>query len=329
MTLSRTAAAPIPPARITPPRTATAVPPDATHLALVEAAATQGFDATDAVLLWEGRNCVYRLPRDRAIGKVHGTATSYADADRQLRAAEALIEAGFPTAAPAGRVAHPIRAGNRLITFTRDLGRVTGATPRHLGQLMARLHRLPPLTGIGLPTMDLAGRAERRITALPPTAVTDNEREHLREFLGQAAADYERTDWPQPRTVYGDATPANTVVTPREALLVDLESLTIGNPCVDQATPAWSVGAFNLNPVYNQAFVAGYGYDIASVASHRYRALVPFFGLSSALFYLELSASRPDVRPEARRRLHTILERRPMPWGWTVGPVIAPTCATT
>ncbi|MFJ4679210.1 phosphotransferase family protein [Kitasatospora sp. NPDC088783] len=284
--------------------------------ALAAAAARQGFNAGGAHLLQEGLNWVYRLPAAGVIGKVHGRA-SYDQADRQLRAARALLAAGILTAAPAGPVPHPIIAGQAVVTFTEDLG-TDRATSCHLGELLARLHRLPSLPGVELPAADRSGHLAARIDALAPQAVTDRQRAQLRECLERAAAEYARTDWPAPCVVHGDVSPSNTVLTPRGAALIDLESLAVGNPCTDQAMPAWATGAFDLPTAYNRRFVAGYGYDIASAAPHRYRALVPLLSLGPLLTYLELSVSRPDVRSEAERRLETILDGRPQPWGWKI-----------
>ncbi|WP_030458415.1 aminoglycoside phosphotransferase family protein [Kitasatospora sp. NRRL B-11411] len=302
---------------------------DSSRAALVAAAELQGLDPSGAELIYDALNRVYRLPDAGAVGKVHLRGT-LADAQRRVRAACALLAAGIPTAAPVGCLDEPVVVDGTVVSFTEDLGR-RQPSPGQFGELLARLHRIPPLTGIGLPHMDKIARAAARIGRLGPEALTDRQRLLLRRRLAQAADTYGRVNWSRPCTVHGDVGKNNFLLTKdRGTALIDLESMSIGHPETDQAAPAWAVGAFGLDPSYYQQFAQGYGYDITTVDGGKpFAALVPIFGIMSCLSYLEVSRTRPDVRPEAELRLETILSGTPQPWNWTVDPILAPTHAST
>ncbi|MGW4694381.1 aminoglycoside phosphotransferase family protein [Kitasatospora sp. YST-16] len=298
----------------TPPgSTATASDPaDTARQALVEAAREQGIDPANAQILQDARNWVFRLPRGGVVGKVHSRAAHYADVARQARTATALLAAGLPTAAPVGRIA---MARGHLVSFTEDLGPHQPGE-RQFGELLARLHRLPP-TGFDVAPVDKVARAFDRLARLRPTAISDADRDRLHRLLEDAADAYRQAAWPKPCLTHGDITLANSALTGRGAALLDLETLGVGHPCFDQAAPRFAVDAFGKDPAAYEAWAAGYGYDLAAADPRRYELLVPFLGAASCLFYLDWAdRSRPEARPEAELRLATLLERRPFPWGW-------------
>ncbi|MFF2819440.1 phosphotransferase [Kitasatospora cineracea] len=252
------------------------------------------------------------------IAKVHGPHVEYIDALRQIRTARALLAAGIPTAGPVGRISHPIAARRLLVTFTEDLG-TQHPSPSQLGDLVARLHRTAPLTRIGLPARDLVAEAATRLDLLPPAAITDRDRAHLHRFLAEAAAGYDRIEWPRAVTTHGDIGFRNAALTPYGPALIDLETVTVSHPGFDQAAMAWDRDVFGADPAVYAEFSGAYGYDITTSGAPMYEAMTPIFGITAYLAYAEWSRTQPEARFEAEHRRHTLLARRPLPWDWTIG----------
>ncbi|MFJ5879907.1 phosphotransferase [Kitasatospora cineracea] len=307
------------PAPAKPARTVTAADPVAgARAALSAAAALQGIDPDGAELLQTGLNFTFRLPSG-VIAKVHGPHVEYIDALRQVRAARALLAAGIPTAAPVGRISHPIAVHRMLVTFSEDLGPERPSAGQ-LGDLVARLHRIEPLTHIGLRPRDLVAEAATRLDLLPPTTITDRDRAHLHRFLTEAAAGYDQVaPWPRPVTTHGDIGFRNAALTPRGPALIDLETMTVSHPGFDQAALAWDCDVFGADPALYAEFADAYGYDITTTGAPMYEAMTPIFGITAFLAYAEWSRTQPEARLEADHRLRTLLSRRPLPWDWTLG----------
>ncbi|MFC8717952.1 phosphotransferase [Kitasatospora sp. NPDC057198] len=232
---------------------------------------------------------------------------------------QALIAAGIPTAAPVGDGRPITTEGGLVVSFTEDLG-TEEPTWGQLGEAAARLHRLPPLTGLGLPHIDKIDSAARRITLLPSSVISETDRAQLLALLTRTADAYTRITWPAPRTVHLDLNPTNAAVLPtgRTALL-DLETLSIGHPAIDQSAAAFGRDAFGLDPSIHEDWVNGYGYDITTAAGGLpYRTIAMLLGIGSYLFYAEWGTrTRPEVLPQAGYRLDTLLAERQFPWGWT------------
>ncbi|MFD7639571.1 phosphotransferase family protein [Kitasatospora sp. NPDC059795] len=286
--------------------------------ALAETALLQGFNPTGAQLLQEAQNWVFRLPEAGVVAKVHGRSTTHGAAKLQIRAAKALTAAGIPTAAPVGRIAYPMRARGHLVTFTKDLGDQR-PTPGQLGELAARLHRTLPLTRIGLPLADRITARARRIDGLLSEAISDRDRAHLHQLLADAAHAHERIAW-STYTVHGDLNLGNAALTPEGAVLLDLETVHLGDPAWDRACMAWARDVFGYDAAHHEDFAAAYGHDVTTAdGGLKYQVLTPLFGIGAYLYYAEWAArsSRPEVQAEADRRLETLLSRRPLPWNWS------------
>ncbi|QKW22284.1 phosphotransferase [Kitasatospora sp. NA04385] len=317
--------------------TSTAAPARSTHqhparaarTALHHAAALAGLDPAGAQLLHQGRNFVFRL-RGGVIAKVHHRRR-YADVQRDARAAQALLAAGIPTAAPFGD-GRPITAGGLVVSFTEDLG-TTEPTWGQLAEAAACLHHIPPLAGLGLPLIDKITSAARRITLLPSSVISETERARLLALLTRTADAYTSITWPAPRTVHGDLNPGNgALLASGGTALLDLETLSIGHPGFDQAAAAFARDAFGLDPSVHEDWVDNYGYDITTAAGGLpYRTISMLLGISAYLFYAELGTQgRPEVLPQARHRLDTLLANRQFPWDWApANPVRAAAAAGT
>ncbi|MGW4690990.1 phosphotransferase [Kitasatospora cineracea] len=299
------------------PARGAADPVTGARAALSAAAALQGIGPDGAELLQAGLNFTFRLSGG-VIAKVHGPHVEYIDALRQVRAARALLAAGIPTAAPVGRISHPIAVHRMLVTFSEDLG-PDRPSASQLGDLVARLHRIGPLTHIGLRPRDLIAEAATRLDLLSPAIITDRDRAHLHRFLTEAAAGYDKiAPWPRPVTTHGDIGFRNAALTPRGPALIDLETMTVSHPGFDQAAMAWDRDVFGADPALYAEFADAYGYDITTTGAPQYQALTPVFGITAYLAYAEWSRTRPEVRSEADHRLDTLLARRPLPWDWTL-----------
>ncbi|GAA2125330.1 aminoglycoside phosphotransferase family protein [Kitasatospora saccharophila] len=305
------------------PGTSTAAPARSTHqhpvraarTALHHATALAGLDPAGAQLLHQGGNFVFRL-RGGVIAKIH--RRRYADVQRDARAAHALLAAGIPTAVPVGD-GRPITAnGGLVVAFTEDLG-TTEPTWGQLGEAAARLHHIPALTGLGLPRIDKTDSAARRITLLPSSVISGPDRARLLTLLTRTADAYTSITWPAPCTVHLDLNPTNAALLPAgDTALLDLETLSIGHPAFDQSAAAFARDAFGLDPSVHEDWVNGYGHDITTVAGGLpYRTIAMLLAIGAYLFYAELGTrGRPEVLPQARHRMDTLLAERQFPWDW-------------
>ncbi|RKE21933.1 phosphotransferase family protein [Streptomyces sp. TLI_171] len=180
------------------------------------------------------------------------------------------------------------------------------------------MHLLPRLAGVDVVHVDKVARAYARLDRLRPSAVSDSSRTGLRRLLTTAADAYHQAPRCELCLTHNDITVTNAAL-PKDGhpALLDLETFGLGDPAWDQAASAVARDVFGKDPQEHEDWVGGYGYDIAAADPRLYELLVPIIGINSALFYLDWADRiRPEARPEAELRLETLLQGRPLPWGW-------------
>nr|BEK65711.1 aminoglycoside phosphotransferase family protein [Kitasatospora purpeofusca] len=292
--------------------------------AVFSGAWSQGLDPSGAVLIKEGANHVYRLPAAGAIAKVHQPGTTVGAARRQNRAALWLLRNDIAAARPTGRYTDPEQIGPLVITFADDLGTGPAATSAELGGLLRALHDLDVPNELDLPVFEPFTALARRIAALPPTALTRQQRLRLRLFLDATRDRWNTVSWPvRPCVIHGDVGPSNTILTALgQPALIDLENIAIGPALWDLAAPALRRDLYGDPPAQYEEFSAAYGADVTRHDNGRtYRTLTALYALTSCLTAVEAAQVHGGHWPaEAERRLSTVLtDPLPAPpWAWTL-----------
>lgn len=236
---------------------------DETLTALRSACAAAGLSADGAWLLRLGSNAVYRL-RAPVVARI-----SYPDAD--ARAARRLVEvarwlesAGYP-AVRALALPQPVVTGNRVVTFWEALSDVGDqyAGTGQVAEVIARLHKLTPPGGLGLPPLDPFARAGRRIAE--SRWLAGDDRAWMTAEFARLRAGYARLDFALPQgVIHGDAGVGNVLLDRRgDPVLIDLDDFCTGPREWDLIQTALYYDRFGWHTREEyEAFTRAYGCDI-------------------------------------------------------------------
>jgi Phosphotransferase enzyme family len=199
--------------------------------ALLAATTQVGLDPRGAVILHIRGNVVYYLPREGAVARLR---PAQGPLDEVLERFTAAIQVtrwlrahGFPTTEPLD-LRQPVIVPGHVATFWRYVT-VTGGERRDvtaLGQLVRRLHELPP-PPVALPAADPLGSL--RTDAEHSGAITPQEREWLLARADELERRFPHERWALGRgLVHGDAHVGNLLYAPDGAVLCDWDSVSYG-----------------------------------------------------------------------------------------------------
>jgi Ser/Thr protein kinase RdoA (MazF antagonist) len=281
--------------------------------ALTAACAQAGLDASDASVLYDRSNTVYRLADEPVVVRLRYAPGSAAWRDRLAISVQVtgwLHEQDFPAVRPLD-VAQPVEADGYLVTFWHFLP--ASGPPwedvESLGQLLRRLH------GLGDPPAELP--SARPMSSLREDAercawLTDEQRSWVLSRAEELTRQYNATTWTLGcGMIHGDAYADNVIHTRDGAVLADWDSVSYG-PREQDIVPASIRHRFGRPLSEWHQFCAAYGVDpdhlpgLAVLRQMReLRTLVPYIR----------STGKPEVQAEVTRRIADLISgTQPEPW---------------
>ena len=280
--------------------------------ALAAACVAAGLDGTDAEVLYDRANTVFKLGRHPVVARLRYAPVPATWMDRlsvSVRVTAWLNELGFPAVQPLD-VEQPVAAHGYLVTFWHYLP-ATGPQwddVESLGRLVRQLH------GLGLPPVQLP--AVRPLSSLPEDAercgwLTGEQRSWLLSRSRELQHQYDSATWALGcGLVHGDAYAENLIHTPERVVLSDWDSVSYG-PREQDIVPASMRHRFGRPAAEYETFCAAYGVhpaDLPGLAVLRQmreiRSLGPY-----------VRSSHPQARAEGRRRLRDLISgTQQEPW---------------
>ena len=282
---------------------------------LATAAQLAGVDATNAAVIRDGSNVMYRLP-DGIVARI-GPEHTHNNAMRQVEVARWLSGAGLAVVRALDDVPQPTMVGTRPVTWWEQLPEHRPATTAELGAVLRSLHALSPPTHPDLPRFDPFAGLDERIAAAQYVPEGDRNWlarrvQHLREQLDNLRLDQ------APGVVHGDAWQGNVAVPETGApVLLDLEHVSRGHPDWDLIPVAVDYADFaRLTSSDYYDFVAAYGgHDVTTTSA--FRDLADIQELRWVVFVLGKAASSSRAANETRHRIACLRGEIPRPWTWT------------
>ncbi|MFJ6661336.1 phosphotransferase enzyme family protein [Streptomyces sp. NPDC091377] len=277
-----------------------------------------GIDATDAEVLWQGENTIYRLPgsvvvRIARVGQHEAAA-------REIHVARWLAENGVATV-EALPLEQPLLVESRPVTFWKELPPHRPGTPVETATILRQLHDLPVPDARSFGRLAPFVRLRERLSTA--TALIPDDREwllrHLASLEGRWAdglpAGLSET------AVHGDLWSGNLAVSDDGMVrLLDLERFSIGRPEWDLVSTAIKYTSFNMIGENDyHAFVDTYGFDVTEWPG--YPLLRDIRELRMMSYLAQLATEQTRFTSEAQLRADCLRGRRgPRPWTWTASP---------
>jgi aminoglycoside phosphotransferase len=260
-------------------------------------------------------NAVFRLP-GRMVARI-SASSAYERASREVRTGRWLAEQGLPAVKPLESTELPWTVDGHVVTIWHEVPDAAMASTAELAGLLRQLHLLPIPTDLEIPALDPSVRLDEHLAVAGP-ALSADDRRFLGERLEQLRQEYARVSAGLPAVViHGDANRKNAVRgSDGNAVLLDLERLSIGPREWDLVVPAvYQRLGWYTDPEYD-AFVATYGWDVRTW---------PGFPAFAALRELRMTAwlvsrlpREPNLKPEANRRIASLRDPD-APRLWTPG----------
>jgi aminoglycoside phosphotransferase (APT) family kinase protein len=280
--------------------------------ALQEAGRRAGVDVGGATLIRQSENTLYRLPGG-VVARVTRPGQQPAAA-KEVRVSHWLDSVGVSVVQALTDVAQPVVAGERAVTFWRELPPHRYSTLPELAEVLRRLHALAP-PDFALPPLAPFVRLRERLTEagwLP-----EPDRAWLLAHLVELEARYAALPPGLPScAVHGDAWAGNVVVTDTGPVLLDLERFALGAPEWDLASLAVTYQTFgDYTRQEWTGFCTAYGADVT--AWDGFPVLRDIRELRKVTFAIQLGPTRPDIAEQARYRLRCLQGKaEPRPWKW-------------
>jgi aminoglycoside phosphotransferase len=281
---------------------------------LGRAAEASGIEAHGAVLIRNGSNAIYELPRG-IIARI-GKPGSCAAAERELQVSQWLNESGIPTVEAIASVAQAVVVDDRPVTWWRLIPEHRAATPGELGAMLRALHALPPPAEFELPIYDPFSGLRQRIASA--ATMTEDDRSWLVEHYDTLQKQYNELPDPQSLCViHGDAWQGNLIVPPSGIpTVLDLDKVSIGRREWDLIQLAVDFADFSrLGASAYRSFVAAYGgYEVTDWPG--FRVLADIQELRWMGFALSLAAEGDRATIEAQHRIACLRGLVAKPWRW-------------
>lgn len=273
-----------------------------------------GLDSVDAELLRLGENAIYRLHDVDAVVRIARNADHWADAMKEAAVSTWLAASDVPAARTWEAIDQPIDVDGHPVTFWHYIDGRRGAPGdvRALGELLRRVHSLPPPRDFTLPPEDVLGRVEARVER---AQVPQEDRDFLLGQLSELAAAIDELSFPLPPCVtHGDAHVQNLMVTSEGVELIDFERVAWGQPEWDLSmTAAEFVTAQFWTPAQYREFVGSYGFDVLEWSG--FSVLRRTHEIKMTTWLMQNVDESSAIRSEFASRMATIREGRPgSPW---------------
>lgn len=286
---------------------------DVTMAVLGLACRRAGLDPDGAKLLRLGENAIYRLRELPAVVRIARNMDHWAAATKEVAVAEWLSKHDVP-AARTWAVGQPLGVDGHPATFWHYIdGRRGGPRDvRTLGELLRRVHSLPPPDTFDLPREAVLERVQPRIERAP---IPPADRVFLLDLLGELSSAIAELRYPLPPCVtHGDAHVQNLMVTEDGVVLIDFERVAWGQPEWDLGMTATEyVTAGWWSDEQYAAFVESYGFDVTSWDGFDTARRVHEIKMTTWL--MQNVNESPEIAEEYERRMLTIRDgRRDVPW---------------
>ncbi|WP_280475915.1 phosphotransferase family protein [Nocardia asiatica] len=271
-----------------------------------------GFDPADAELLRLSENAIYRLPGGIVVRI--SRPGQQAAARREVMIARWLEAVGVDAVQVAPGT-DPVEAGERVVTFWRELPPHHHGSPAQVAGALKHLHSLTPPTTFDLGEVAPFVRLEERIEGAK--YLPDVDRRWMREHLAALRQRWAELPAGLPWCViHGDAWVGNVVRTDDgRVLLLDLERTSIGPPEWDLVHTAikWTSFAWISAKQYGE-FCDVYGYDVTEWEGFELLRDIREFRMTTMA--VQKAAVAPEWQGQAAHRLACIrkqLGARPWP----------------
>lgn len=275
-----------------------------------------GVVTTDAMLIRDGANALYRLPGG-VIARI-GPPGTLLGAMRQIGASRWLAAADVPVVRALDGVDQPTLVGDQPVTWWKELPEHRHATPAELGAVLQRLHALEVPDSPVFPEVDPFEGLTEAIES--GTTLPEDDRGWLIALAEQLRAEYKalRPGLAQ-CVIHGDAWQGNVVVpiSGGPPVLLDLDHIGIGPREWDLVSLAVDFTDFARVPqVDYDAFVAAYGgYDMTAWPG--YRTLATTRELRWTAFVLGKADTNAEAERQVRHRIACLRGEVSRPWSWS------------
>jgi hypothetical protein len=241
-------------------------------LAMREASAAAGLDASGARLIHHYSNAIYLLPAQNAIARV----TYGRDATGRVTSSQAVTrwlaqECQFPATQPLADTTSPVTVDGAVVSFWTYYPQPASPPPLtsgHLAVLLRLLHQAgtPP---VSLPAwVPLASLQATVQDPLLSAALTDDERAWITTRITEMRDKIAGLDWPLGSgLIHGDAWAGNLLSCPEAppagVVLGDWDWVSTGPREID-LIPTWHAAArYGKAASWVSDFVREYGYDLS------------------------------------------------------------------
>ncbi|MCO1658887.1 phosphotransferase family protein [Pseudonocardia humida] len=269
---------------------------------LERAALIAGLPADNAKLIRLGSNAVFRLD-PTIIARVAPDVTALPNAVKQIAVSRWLDAVGYPVTR-ASRIAQPIEADGRVVTFWESIAPETTYAPiRQVAVLIRRLHELPPPPpSVQLPTLHPFGQFDVPLPTFEGLDPADAG--YLRDRYAGAREQFAAATFPLGAgVIHGDANVGNVLVDgDGNPVLIDLDSFSIGPREWDLIQTALFADRFGWHTAEEyQTFVEVYGYDITEWEG--YEALADMREVAMTAWISKKAATDEAAAGEAHKRI--------------------------
>ena len=279
------------------------------------ACAAADLDSAGAELIRFGENALFRLASAPIVVRIARTMDYWPDALNEVRVSRWLSLNRF-LAAELFDTPQPIEAAGRPVTFWRFIeGRAgTRQDIATLGHVLRRLHQTPPPTDFTLPTEDILGRVGPRIEAASlPSADKDFLLQRLSELRDEVAG---LSFLLPPAPTHGDAHNENLMIRGNQAIIIDFERFSWGQPEWDLAMTAteFQTGGWWTEEEYHQ-FADAYGYDVMSW-TEGFKTLRSVHEIKMTTWLMQNVNVSREIADEFQIRMRTIRGEIARPANW-------------
>jgi aminoglycoside phosphotransferase len=284
-------------------------------MVLAEACDAVGLDATDARLVREGENTIYRL-RSAVYVRISRPGQQAA-AVREVAVSRWLNASGVAAVSALGDIHQPVICGDRPVTFWAEIPAHQPGNPAEIAAVLSKLHALPIPENLPLGRLDPFVRLNERVVSAD---INEDDRSWLLRQIKALRAEWDVLV-PDLSTcvVHGDAWSGNVVSVPDGGgvVLLDLERCSIGPPEWDLTSTAIKVTTDGrLTKAEYKAFVTVYGCDV--MEWEHFILFRDMRELRMASFAVQAAGRGAKYRREAQLRIDCLRGGAGnRPWSWT------------
>lgn len=285
---------------------------DSSKAVLDMACRRAGLHADASELLRLGENAIYRLRKQPVVVRVARNVDHMAAAAKEVAVAEWLRKHDVP-AARTWPVAQPLDIDGHPVTFWHYIDGQRGGPDevRALGELLRRLHALPPPDAFALAREAVLDRVQPRIERAPISPV---DRAFLLALLDELSAAVAGLQYPlDPCVIHGDAHVQNLMVTGDGVVLIDFERVAFGQPEWDLGVTATEhVTAKWWTDEQYAAFVESYGFDVMSWDG--FDTVRRVHEIKMTTWLMQNVQESSEIAAEFERRMRTIRDGEDRAW---------------